>query len=168
MMRLHLTAAWVGVQLLFFVGWTTREHMRATTGASILVRVVPVDPRDLLRGQYLNLGYEFSRSWNAAAVRPPTPNDAVWVVLRPEGGLYVPVSASLTRPTALDSSEVVILGRVQRGIYVFGIEQYFVPEGTETPAVSDLTVRLRVAATGIARIEQVYVRGVPWPSVRSP
>ena len=55
MTRLKLAAGWVGVQLLFFAGWTVREHQRVASAPSILVKVVPVDPRDLLRGQYLSL-----------------------------------------------------------------------------------------------------------------
>jgi len=142
--RHQLAAGWVGVQLLFFAGWTVREQVRAASGPSILVKVVPVDPRDLLRGQYLRLAYEFSRPWDSTGARLQLPGDApVWVVL--------------------DSDEVALRGRARGGRYVFGVEQYFVPEGTPTPAVSDLTVRLRVGPSGTARIEQVYVRGAAWP-----
>jgi len=162
--RLKLAAGWVGVQLLFFAGWTVREHVRAASGPSILVKVVPVDPRDLLRGQYLNLGYEFSRPWDSTAARLRIPNGTpVWVVLRREGPFHVPKRLSLERPATLDSDAVALQGRARSGRYVFGVEQYFVPEGTATPAVSDLTVRLRVGATGVPRIEQVYVRGAAWP-----
>ena len=164
MTRLKLAAGWVGVQLLFFAGWTVREQVRATSGPSILVKVVPVDPRDLLRGQYLRLGYQFSRAWDTTAARLQLPGGApVWVVLRREGPFHVPIQLSLERPATLDSGDVALQGRAQGGRYVFGVEQYFVPEGTATPAVSDLTVRLRVGPTGTARIEQVYVKGVAWP-----
>jgi len=162
--RLKLAAGWVGVQLLFFAGWTVREHQRVASAPSILVKVVPVDPRDLLRGQYLSLGYEFSRPWDSTAARLQLPGGTpVWVVLRRDGPLHVPKRLSLVRPETLDSDEVVLQGRARGGRYVFGVEQYFVPEGTATPAVSDLTVRLRVGPSGTARIEQVYVRGAAWP-----
>jgi uncharacterized membrane-anchored protein len=162
--RLKLTAAWVGVQLLFFVGLTGREEARLASGTSILVRVVPVDPRDLLRGQYLRLAYEFSRPWDSTVERRHMSGDApVWVVLRREGMFHVPKRLDRERPAALDPDEVVLRGRARGQSYEFGVERYFVPEGSETPAVSDLTVRLRVSRAGIARIEQVYVRGAPWP-----
>jgi uncharacterized membrane-anchored protein len=164
MTRLKLAAGWVGVQLLFFAGWTVREHVRATSGASILVKVMPVDPRDLLRGQYLSLAYEFSRPWDSTVARLQIPDEVpVWVVLRRDGAFHVPRRMSLERPGALDPGEVVIQGRARGRRYAFGVEQYFVPEGTPTPAVSTLTVRLRVGATGTARIEQVYVNGAAWP-----
>jgi len=117
-----------------------------------------------LRGQYLRLAYEFSRPWDSTGARLQLPGDApVWVVLRREGQFYVPKHLSLERPATLDSDEVALRGRARGGRYVFGVEQYFVPEGTPTPAVSDLTVRLRVGPSGTARIEQVYVRGAAWP-----
>jgi len=162
--RVKLAAGWVGVQLLFFVGWAVREQVRATSGPSIVVKVVPVDPRDLLRGQYLSLSYEFSRPWDSTAARLQIPSGApVWVVLRREGAFHVPKRLSLERPAPPDPDEVALRGRARGARYVFGVEQYFVPEGTATPPVSDLTVRLRVGPTGTARIEQVYVKGAAWP-----
>jgi uncharacterized membrane-anchored protein len=164
MTRLKLAAGWVGVQLLFFAGWTVREHVRMTSGASILVKVIPVDPRDLLRGQYLNLAYEFSRPWDSSVAHLAIPDDgSVWVVLRRDGPFHVPKRLSLARPTELDQDDVALQGRARGSRYTFGVEQYFVPEGTATPAVSSLTVRLRVGPTGTARIEQVYVSGAAWP-----
>jgi uncharacterized membrane-anchored protein len=165
--RLNLAAVCVGLQLLFFAAWAGREQARLASGASILVKVVPVDPRDLLRGQYLHLGYEFSRPWDSTVARVNVPLGApVWVVLQRDGAFHVPKRLLLSRPAALDSDAVVISGRSTRwsgSWYEFGVEQYFVPEGVETPAASDLTVRLRVTRSGIARIEQVYVKGVRWP-----
>jgi uncharacterized membrane-anchored protein len=169
MTRLKLAAVCVGLQVLFFAAWAGQEQARLASGASILVKVVPVDPRDLLRGQYLNLGYEFSRPWDSSVGRVNLPSGTpVWVVLQREGVFHVPKRLLLEHPAVLDSDAVVIAGR-SRGVgrfgawYEFGVEQYFVHEGVETPAASDLTVRLRVTRSGIARIERVYVKGVPWP-----
>lgn len=164
MTRFKLAAGWVGVQLLFFAGWTMREHERAAFGASILVRVVPVDPRDLLRGQYLNLAYEFSRPWDSTVAHLQIPSDApVWVVLRREGRFHVPQRLSLARPVVLEADEVAFQGYAHGRSYAFGVERYFVPEGTATPPARDLTVRLRVGPAGTVRIERVYVNGAAWP-----
>jgi uncharacterized membrane-anchored protein len=79
-------------------------------------------------------------------------------------GFHVPARASTSRPTDLAAGEVALLGRADRWRYLFGVEEYFVPEGTETPPrMEDLTVRLRVGTDGGARIETVYNRGQPWP-----
>jgi uncharacterized membrane-anchored protein len=165
-MRMKLAAAWVGIQLVFFVGWATVEEARLGegVGASILVRVRPVDPRDLLRGQFMRLAYEFSWPDSSFVTSElPTAGATVWVVMRPDGEFHVPSEALTQRPERVASGEVVLRGRVAPGRFLFGIERYFVPEGTETPDWQDLTVRLRVGRDGRPRIEEVYLEGAPWP-----
>src|SRR2546430_14346042 len=130
MPRLKLAAGWVGVQLLFFVGWTLREQVRAASGPSILVKVVPVDPRDLLRGQYLSLAYEFSRPWDSTAARLQLPADApVWVVLRRGGPVHLPQRLSLGRPPAPRSAGVAPPGRARGPLLLVRGEPVFVAYG---------------------------------------
>ncbi|MEO6595846.1 MAG: GDYXXLXY domain-containing protein [Planctomycetota bacterium] len=164
--RLGAACAWVGLQLVFLVGWAMHEQGKLAEGVghSILVRTVPVDPRDLLCLQYILLAYEFSSGNMLDLQEPPPQGSEVWVVLGLEGEFHVPLRAELRRPV-LDGKEQVALrgtvGEWQR--LEFGIERYFVPEGTETPAAKDITVRLRVGNDGAPRIETVYVNGVRWP-----
>ncbi|HLY74602.1 MAG TPA: GDYXXLXY domain-containing protein [Planctomycetota bacterium] len=163
-MRWKLAAGWVLAQVLFFAAWAAVEQRRHTVGDSILVRTMPVDPRDLLSGQYQALSYEFSRPMTLRDLgRDPNEGESVWVVLRPEGDFYVPDHAESNRPFDLSSGQVAIVGRRERWRTMFGVEKYFVPEGTETPSQRDITVRLRVNADGLARIQEVLVRGKPWP-----
>ncbi len=164
--RGKVAAAWVTIQIGFFVGWASLEEARfgPDVGSSLLVRVRPVDPRDLLRGQFMQLGYEFSRMDSTLVTSPrPGPGSSIWVVLRSDGDFHVPRRAQARQPDGLPPGQVAIVGRVERGLFAFGIERYFVPEGTETPNWADLTVRLRVGRDGRPRIEEVYLRGVPWP-----
>jgi uncharacterized membrane-anchored protein len=95
--------------------------------------------------------------------RESNEGESVWVLLRPEGDFYVPDHAESTRPFDLPPGQVAIVGRRERWRTMFGVEKYFVPEGTETPSQRDTTVRLRVSADGLARIQQVLVRGKRWP-----
>src|SRR4051812_430578 len=55
---LLITAA---VQLLILLGMIALRVVPLITGQTVLVRVVPVDPRDLFRGDYVTLSYDFSR-----------------------------------------------------------------------------------------------------------
>ena len=163
-MRFKLAMAWVAVQVLFFAGWAATEQRRLSSGSSILVRTAPVDPRDLLRGQYLNLSYEFSRPQPFIDTgASPEPGQDVWAVLTPAGDFHVPRGMFSRRPEGLGPREVAILGRADRWRVFYGIEEYFVPEGSETPAQSDTTVRLRIGKDGAPRIEAVLVRGTLWP-----
>jgi len=162
--RWKLAAGWVLVQVVFFAGWAAVEQRRHTVGDSILVRTAPVDPRDLLSGQYQALSYEFSRALTLRDVgREPQEGEQVWVVLRPEGPYHVPDHAESARPFGLGTGQVAIVGHREKWRTLFGIEKYFVPEGTETPPQNDTTVRLRVSPDGTVRIDQVLVRGNPWP-----
>jgi uncharacterized membrane-anchored protein len=163
-MRWKLAAGWVAAQLLFFAGWAAVEQRRHTVGAEILVRTAPVDPRDFLSGQYLALSYEFSRGMTLRDVaREPNEGDQVWVVLKRDGRFHVPDYAMSVQPEDLPDGSVAVVGRRDKWRTLFGIEKYFVPEGTETPQQGDTTVKLRVSPDGVVRIHQVLVRGNPWP-----
>lgn len=167
MSRMTVAVAWIALQFVYLCGWTLYEASRLLPGAgeSVLVRTEPVDPRDLLRGQYMRLRYPFNRtdgSFNAES------NETVWVVLRPETRngqtFYEPVQYSRSRPTETQPQDVVIRGTAEGGGRLdFGIGRYFVPEGTETPSASEITVRLRVGSDHRPRIETVYKNGQPWP-----
>jgi uncharacterized membrane-anchored protein len=164
--RLCVASVWVGLQLLFFVGWARHEEGKLADGVgrSILVRTVPVDPRDLLRGQYVSFAYEWSRGGVPGLGESPVQGTEVWVVLGPDGEFHVPLRVEDQRPVPSSAEEVAIRGRIGAAQRLeFGIEKYFVPEGTETPAAQEITVRLRVGTDGVPRIEQVYKQGSPWP-----
>lgn len=163
-MRLKLAMGWIAVQVLFFGAWAASEQRKLSTGYPVHVRTAPVDPRDLLRGQYLRLAYEFTLVPTMQDTGgKPKPGDEVWFVLRSEGEYHVPHAAFSQRPTMLGAGQVAIVGRAEQWRVMYGIEEYYVQEGTGTPVQSDTTVRLRVGKDGKARIETVMVRGKPWP-----
>lgn len=167
MNRTIFAIVWISIQSCYLAGWAVYEARRLLPGVgeSILVRTAPYDPRDLLRGQYMRLRYAFSRPPGAVRIDAGT---TVWVVLRPDTmdgeAFYEPVAHFLSRPQAVNAGDVVIRGSGDGpGRLGFGIEKYFVPEGTETPNARDITVRLRIGEDHRPRIETVYLRGKPWP-----
>ena len=52
MNRLVVAAVWIALQCCLLIGWTIVESVRMLPdkGSSVVVRTLPVDPRDLLRG----------------------------------------------------------------------------------------------------------------------
>ena len=58
--RIFLFAG-VGLQLVVLIGMIVFKAMPLWTGEPILLRVVPVDPRDMFRGDYVAISYDFSR-----------------------------------------------------------------------------------------------------------
>ena len=52
----------VVAQLVILLSMIAIRAVPLMTGQTVLVRVQPVDPRDLFRGDYVTLSYEFSRT----------------------------------------------------------------------------------------------------------
>jgi uncharacterized membrane-anchored protein len=161
--------------------------------ATIKVKPEPYDPRDLLSGQYFNINYEFSRTtgrWNAEMKRTeprewagkivctntkqkPCRNPYglkqdgdVWVTLeKGQDGFYHPITASFHKPERTTANTVAIRGSgtTNASNILYGIERYFVPEGTRDPNAADTSILLDVYTDGKVRINSVLVKGEPWP-----
>ena len=115
-------------------------------GERILLRVRPVDPRDIFRGDYVILSYDFSRVPPSGIVGLPAPpawrpgmrqsdswleDRAVFTSLEldPDGKHYRAGEISVSRPT----SGRYLKGKFSRSGFAnelhFGIEAYYVQEG---------------------------------------
>ena len=91
------------IQVLFFMGWYCLEHNKLHNPESqiIMVKTVPVDPRDYLSGNYLTLRYEFSDLWRFKGknqnIKEASGNE-IYAVLKKDGSWYVPDYVSLEKP----------------------------------------------------------------------
>jgi uncharacterized membrane-anchored protein len=140
------------------------------TGQTVLVRVAPVDPRDFFRGDYVILSYDFSRtprekieglsdgdqgSWKKLEGR------AVYVPLIPDSvpGHYRAEKVTVVKP----AGGLFIKGQMERyGSMKFGIESYFVQEGTGRvyeEAIRDrkLSAELAVTSDGQAALRNLRI-----------
>ncbi len=86
----------VFLQILLLAGIIGYRHYWLATGERVLLRTVPVDPRDILRGDYVRLSYDISTldldrlEGEDKFVR----NENVYVVLRKNAdGTYSPTAA---------------------------------------------------------------------------
>jgi uncharacterized membrane-anchored protein len=71
-----LMAVLVAVIQIGFLGWSIMGRAAILReGREVLLKVEPVDPRDLLRGDYVRLGYEAGTVVSGAdeGTRTPTP-----------------------------------------------------------------------------------------------
>jgi uncharacterized membrane-anchored protein len=124
------------------LGWMIweRAHLLAT-GREVVLEVVPVDPRSLFQGDYVVLGYPMSR----VAVPPGTKlehEQPLYVTLQKSpDGTFIVAQTNAAPPEATTPDQVVIKGRVQytseptergpvQANVLYGIETFFVPEGT--------------------------------------
>jgi len=160
-----LTAVIIVAVLQFGVlGAMIANEMRPhVSGATIRVATVPVDPRDLFRGDYVILRYEFSSTRSIPGFHGNHASEqTVYAVMRQEGELWKATSLHRTRP-----KEGVFLRGVVKPYsneIVYGIESYFVQEGTgkviEDAMRSNresVVVELAVAPNGKTSIKTVHV-----------
>ena len=161
--RFVLVVAW---QMLLLVGLIAWKQFTLVTGQSVLLRTVPVDPRDLFRGDYVILGYEISRIPRAQWKEPAYEKGVVvYVSLRKRGRFWEAESVSRNAPAAPDNAPFLrgtVTTAAPEELQVrYGIESYFVPEGTgtdlERAAGKGLVVEARVDRFGRAAIRAVRV-----------
>ncbi|MBI5317944.1 GDYXXLXY domain-containing protein [Bradyrhizobium sp.] len=152
-------------------------------GTDVTLRTRPIDPRDLLRGDYVVLGYDISELPSGALKNQPAPSyhPTVFVKLAPNrDGFHEAVSVH-TEPVAVASPEVLIRGRVAYGASCgasgkpafcdklrvrYNLESYFVPEGEgkkleEARNAQKVTVVAAVTPSGRAAIKRLLLDGQP-------
>jgi uncharacterized membrane-anchored protein len=61
MIRRVLFIAVTILQVIFLVGMVAYHQKQLDTGFPIRLKVIPVDPNDIMRGEYVHLGYEITR-----------------------------------------------------------------------------------------------------------
>lgn len=160
----------VALQACWIVGTAFYQERLLRGEDSVLLATRPVDPRDLLRGDYVILNYEVGRlpaSLFGAAGKPARPEGKdVYVTLEKRGETHVAVAASLERPEAaagrrLLRGRIVSSGRRVAGDDVevlYGIERYYVPEG-KGDLRGRITVEVALTPSGHPTIRQIFVDG---------
>ena len=151
--------------------------MLLTSGRSITLQVVPVDPTEMFRGDYVILSYKISRL-DLAVLHGPDAfivQRPVFVVLKNDGQAWVPITVS-DKLIAAGPDQVVIRGTVTSYqpnaddkappvlSVEYGIESFFVPQGEgkdiESARNADkVTAEVAVANDGRVALKAVLVDG---------
>jgi uncharacterized membrane-anchored protein len=150
-----------------------------TSGREITLPIIPVDPRDLFRGEYVELGYAVGRvPARLLEGAPPSPNAPFYVTLeKAQDGTWTPVKLTRDKPQEAGPDRIVLKGRSRFGRLAlnagdadavhsvrYGIEQYFVPQG-EGPRLEALARDKKLAAliavdgSGNAAIKGILIDG---------
>jgi len=130
-------------------------------GNTAFLEVVPVDPRDLFRGDYVILDYKISRIENEML----SVGDIVYVFLVKDGDFHTAERVSFARPkSGLFIKGIVSENNGKNFTIIYGIENYFVPEGKglelENARDSEtLSVAVKINSYGNAAIKNLYVNG---------
>ena len=127
------------------------------TGKNVILKTQPVDPFDLLRGQYLIINYEISGADLSAEAKE---GDTVYVLLKEsDDKIWHADKVLLNKP----NNGVFIRGTAKqswRGLGVeYGIEQYFFERDAHIPRMD--SVKVKIDGSGQARIVELLMNGQP-------
>ena len=176
------------IQVLFFTGWYYLEYKKLHNPKSkiILVKTVPVDPRDYLSGNYFTLRYEFSDLWffannserikqtgteiNEFLQKNGEAGNEIYVVLKKNDLWYVPDYFSLEKPS-IKNDQVVIKGKFNKASQQieYGIEKYFINENIKEPKFGDkVEVSLTVGDDLTTRIKSLIINDIEFKIFPTP
>ena len=173
-MKAKLLAAVVALQSAWVLATVVIQERELQSGTPVLLTTRPVDPRDLLRGDYLILRYGIGEI-PFSQFRPPLTTNlpahrTLFVALKQVGEFHE-VDFASTDPIDLPGTPV-LRGKpdetwrlpgtgTNRLQYVhYGIERYYVREGAGNPRGA-LTAKVVVSRSGRGLIRQVFVDGRP-------
>ncbi|MCO5152655.1 MULTISPECIES: GDYXXLXY domain-containing protein [unclassified Shinella] len=151
------------------------------SGADIKLKTLPVDPRDLLRGDYVILSYPISTIPKAIvtgdvpkasgrvrlAVRLKPGADGLWTANEARFGDLAPEEGSVILRTLPFDYYSAGDGSLPDTLFVsYGLERYYVPEGEgrvleDARNQEELEVEARVSADGTPQIARLILRGEP-------
>ena len=162
-------ARWVWVvvaaQLIGLLAWAGYHETVRRTAPTVMLKTRPVDPRDILRGDYMILSYEISRPGKTVK-RPDSLNGEVYVVLKPEGTHHVVDEILAEEPAATDL-RTWVRATAQSGFgdlsLDYGIDRYFVPEGQGTPRFKVMEVEALISTQHRLYIRRVWLDGKRFP-----
>ena len=156
------------LQMLILAAIAGARQWTLATGTTVLFETAPVDPRDLFRGDYVTLNYKISTldPQQLGFTETLEPFTVVYVGLENRGKYWEAVSLSRQPPKG-----VFIRGtaayRDRAGLReLYGIESYFVPEGTGRrieQSREPLSVEVVVGRNGSAVVRRLYVGDTPFP-----
>jgi len=143
-----------------------------TRGREIIAEVIPIDPRDLFRGDHVRLGYGF-QSQQVSVPEGTSQGDTIYVTLKPAAApeQWEVVGASTTLEKPDDASQVVLKGIADyvsaeaagaspKANIRYGIESYFLPEGTGKPLEEQVREKKVSAVLAVGKSGDVAIKAL--------
>jgi uncharacterized membrane-anchored protein len=171
----YSAAAVIQVLLVFLMVADRMQVLR--NGTEVTLQTRAIDPRDILRGDYVALGYDIASVPTAGLSYDIRRGATVFVKIAPKAdGSYEATSAHLS-PVAVVAPEILLRGRIQvtcfgarggceRMNVRYGLERYFVPQGEGRKIESArnagrVAVVAAVTSNGRSAIKRLLVDGKP-------
>lgn len=172
-------AAVVVLQALILLSVIAFKQYTIWTGETVLLRTLPVDPRDPLRGDYAVVRYEISQIDLRDLAGDEYVDGDVYVELQEgDDGYWQAVAIHEDRERSYGGT-VLIKGEIAGASYLrtysiydieYGIEQVFIPEGSgahvPSPGDDEVAVAVKVDRFGNAVPRHFVVNGEELPLER--
>jgi uncharacterized membrane-anchored protein len=174
-MKTKLFSLVIGLQALWVIGTVCVQEAKLSQGTVVRLETRPVDPRDLLRGDYVILNYEISTLradlFTGGLTNQPPEGTPVYVKLEQQGEFHQAIEASFN-PLQSDDTHPVLRGTATSSwsglqgtpgnVRVnYGLERFYVHEGTGNPR-GKLTVDVAIPSSGKGIIREVYLDGIAY------
>ncbi|MGB8002272.1 MAG: GDYXXLXY domain-containing protein [Anaerobacillus sp.] len=150
----------IAILMVIFVTYNgIKNEVAIQSGKEVRLALEPVDPRSMLQGDYVNLRYDIS---TLAGATNFTANKKIKVVLSPtsektyEYGGYYKMEGNWNKPYEPTDGDIVVNGITYSNNDVqYGIESFFIPEGSGDE-FEDITVAvIKVSENGDALLIEV-------------
>ena len=159
----------VVIQILILVAVPARKVFTMATGKTVVLKVQPVDPYNILSGYYAALGFDISRVEAFPNGRGMLQefSDGAWVyaiVEKGDDGTWKPISLEHVLPANLPDNRAALLGRINHGTIRYGIEEFYIPEAQRHRIAEDMRrnvdkarVEIKVDRSGHAALERLRI-----------
>lgn len=156
------------------LGWMIYDRIALIrSGKEIILPIIPVDPRSLFRGDYVQLSYTITQlPASLLEGQQPAPGSKFFVTLAPEEGpAWKAIRITAAHPGKVADGQIVLAARTRRWqlwsgtIWAhYGIERYYVPEtkGLELEKMvgqKKLAAAISVDSSGRTAIKGLAVEG---------
>ena len=163
--RTKLFIAVVVLQVGILISIPADQYIARIWGHTVELRVSPVDPFTPLSGYYVELNLDISRlmGFDSASTDLSDGSPIYTVIVPANDGAYDALRMSST-PPELSANERLIVGKMDRGRVIYGIEQRFIPEerrdeieGGLRNAALDRRIQVRIDKNGNAALHRLRI-----------
>ncbi|HET6975530.1 MAG TPA: GDYXXLXY domain-containing protein [Pyrinomonadaceae bacterium] len=157
------------IQILILVAVPAQKVFTRATGKTVVLKVQPVDPYNILSGYYATLGFDISRVEafpNARGMSQEfSDGTSVYAIVeKGDDGTWKPVSLERELPANLPDNRAAVLGRTSHRGISYGIEEFYFPEAQRDRITQDLRtnadkarVEIKVDRSGHAALERLII-----------
>ena len=157
------------IQVLILVAVPARKVFTTATGKTVVLKVQPVDPYNILSGYYASLRFDISRVDafpNVRGISHGFSEGATCYAVVEQGadGIWKPVSLEHELPDNLPDNRAALLGRFGYRAIRYGIEEFYIPEAQRDRIADDLLrnidkarVEVKVDRSGYAALQRLLI-----------